>query len=562
MERGVDTAPSGLTPDSVNDILKEANRGASVSTHALSGVCTERTVYNLFGERRGPKHVRINNTAANAFETIATRVLCVKYKGSTEYTAPISPEPGFYSSKVSPIVDELLRELPRILPMTADQLYGSVVGLRKRLLYMRAGDSLSAKPLCKEDYKIYAMLKNEDLPVKLDDQGKAKPVVARNISVRGKLPRMNHELLRYTKPAEKLVYAALNRIEGVYVSKGKNSVETASMAHECWTAFNDCVAVCVDATKCDVHMHDEPQDVTLRIVRHMYPGDKLPVRILRNARKTDGLLRTRDGIIRYKVNTTQMSSGDGHTALGTQCACAPALVAYLRETVSRWRLLSNGDDNVIFVERTELGKLNDLESWFARCGMAFRVDTTAHQFEQIEYCQAHPVFNGERYVMVRNAKALERDLRTDKDCRLEKVWNAQRGANSDCGIALYSGIPVLQSVYKAMGRGAGTRRDKVTEKNGKYYMMQGMEQAPQTITEAARESFYYAFGVLPEVQREVELEFDSVVYRHSSPTPAEFATHTSILTTITSDTHVVHPPLLFGNPSPPPRLPKFVPTLA
>jgi len=154
----------------------------------------------------------------------------------------------------------------------------------------------------------------------------------------------------------------------------------------------------------------------------------------------------------------------------------------------------------------------DLVPFFSNLGFVMKVETPVERLEAIEFCQSHPVFDGDRWRMVRNPHvSMSKDLTFLSYPRHQKEWDTFCSAISDCGLALTSGIPVLQSYFEAMGRGkrASMKLDERIRESGMFQLAAGLKSRIAPITMHARMSFYYAFGVTPDMQRALETRFNT-----------------------------------------------------
>lgn len=135
-------------------------------------------------------------------------------------------------------------------------------------------------------------------------------------------------------------------------------------------------------------------------------------------------------------------------------------------------------------------------------------------FEQLEFCQTRPLFDGERWRMMRNPLAC---MKKDGMCLIpiasERTYKRWLGAVGECGLAAASGVPVLQSWYNMFKR-AG----QVCPRKFKRYIFShtfheafgmGLSGKISEVTDAARVSFYRGTGVTPDMQLAYERLFDA-----------------------------------------------------
>jgi hypothetical protein len=209
-------------------------------------------------------------------------------------------------------------------------------------------------------------------------------------------------------------------------------------------------------------------------------------------------------------------SGDMNTALGN-CLIMCALVhALARERGVRVRLGNNGDDCVVFMERRHLKRFSTgLKEWFLEFGFNMKVEEPVTTFEALEFCQAHPVWDGLRWIMVRDPRVC-----TSKDaCCVVKDYGwgpaamAWLGAVGECGLAMSGGIPILQEYYHAMSRhGVAGKQIACVRETGMAFLAAGLHRPVREPSEACRESFFRAFGILPSHQVAIEEAIKGILF--------------------------------------------------
>jgi hypothetical protein len=201
-------------------------------------------------------------------------------------------------------------------------------------------------------------------------------------------------------------------------------------------------------------------------------------------------------------------SGDMNTALGN-CLLMSAMVwAYLQECGINASLANNGDDCVVIMEQKDLRRFNaGLDQWFREMGFTMKVEEPSYVFERIEFCQTHPLWTPEGWVMCRNSLAA-----MAKDCH--SVLPLAQGnmalgwctAIGECGLALTGGVPIFQSFYLRLlraGRGHRMGSHPALE-SGFARLSAGMARKVRGVDDLTRISFWEAFGILPSDQQRLE----------------------------------------------------------
>jgi len=333
-----------------------------------------------------------------------------------------------------------------------------------------------------------------------------KDPVPRIISPRS--PRYNVELGCYLKKIEHPLYVAIGHLFGsTTVAKGLNVEEVAHLLQEKWVSYTAPVAVGLDASRFDQHISRTALAWEHSIYKAIYRHDKKLAKLLswQLSNKCRGY--TPDGKLKYTTDGTRMT-GDMNTAMGNCLIMCALVYAYADSKGIRISLVNNGDDCVVIMNKSNLNFFNTgLETWFEEMGFTMKVEPPATVFEQIEFCQMHPVFDGSKYLMVRNpAIAIAKDSISIKPLTTEKLFRKWLGAVGEGGVSLTGGIPVMQSFYCCLERASkGLRlKDDPTMESGWWYLSKGMKRKVAEVNTSARISFYLAFGIAPDLQQIIE----------------------------------------------------------
>jgi hypothetical protein len=112
--------------------------------------------------------------------------------------------------------------------------------------------------------------------------------------------------------------------------------------------------------------------------------------------------RADDAVFVYRKKGSRMS-GDMNTALGNIILMTLMVYYYLQVRGVRGRLINNGDDCTLIVERADiLTVLDGLHDWFLQYGFNIVQEPVVDVLEKIEFCQMHPVCVSGQWTMVRN----------------------------------------------------------------------------------------------------------------------------------------------------------------
>lgn len=311
------------------------------------------------------------------------------------------------------------------------------------------------------------------------------------------------EVGRFIKPIEHLLYKAVARVWGeTTIAKGLNFNQRGELIKEKWQSFDDPVAIGLDASRFDQHVSYDALKWEHSIYLGCYPKYKNKLEFLLSKQLINtGECYVDDTKITYSRRGGRMS-GDMNTALGN-CLIMTGLVwEYLRQRNITGKLINDGDDCVVFLERRDLEKFqNGLKEWFLLRGFNMKVEEPAYELEGIEFCQCHPVWNGEQYTMCRNVtKALFTD--TVHVGRTPAEIKAIRQAVYESGMCWSKGIPIFPTFYKGLRTDA--KKVATIRHSGTYWNAQGCKTGTADITDEARASFERAFGVDPHEQMAIE----------------------------------------------------------
>ncbi|APG76254.1 hypothetical protein 1 [Changjiang tombus-like virus 15] len=459
-----------------------------------------------------------NNSVPNILRGLGERLMMVP-NDDGGFSPP--PEPtvfdlGEYSKAV-------LRKMPKHLePLEHDEFVMLYDG-PKRKRYEAAARALLERELDAKDWQIKLFIKDEIVC----SWAKADPA-PRLISPRS--PEYCLEVGCFIKPIEHLLYKAVARVWGeTTIAKGLNFNQRGELIKEKWNSFKKPVAVGLDASRFDQHVSLSALQWEHSIYLGCFPKHRRRLqKLLSKQLRNFGVCYVDDHRITYSRDGGRMS-GDMNTALGN-CLIMTGLVwTYAKQRGITVKLINDGDDCVVFMEESDLPAfMEGLRQWFLERGFNMKVEQPAYELEAIEFCQCHPVFNGDQYTMCRNIhKALFTDVahvgRTAEEIR------GIREAVALCGAAWSKGLPIFPTFYAGLRTG---HKPSVLRHSGTFWNSQGCKSGTKYVTPRARLSFERAFGLSPSEQVAIENFYQSLprtsidephlVFEHS---PTDSSTH-------------------------------------
>jgi phenylalanyl-tRNA synthetase alpha subunit len=211
-----------------------------------------------------------------------------------------------------------------------------------------------------------------------------------------------------------------------------------------------------------------------------------------------------DGELKYEVRGKRFS-GDVNTALGNCMIMTGMVYAYARYQNVMIELVNNGDDCTVIMERDDLERfLDGLSEWFLEMGFRMTVEKPVYELSQIEFCQMHPIRVKEGTRMVRNIPTvLHKDVLSIIPLTSEKLARKWMYAVGDCGLALCTGIPILQEFYSALKRNgleSNIAKNPAMDMYSKNIYRKNMESKWRPVEDMTRIDVMDAWGILPDEQ--------------------------------------------------------------
>jgi hypothetical protein len=319
------------------------------------------------------------------------------------------------------------------------------------------------------------------------------------------------------------MYEAINEIFDPHelrrtVAKGMNMLDRGEAISDKWSRFADPVAVGLDAARFDQHI-SSPMLLFEHMIYQLWLDDHDPPDmesfkwLARHQLKNIGIYKAKDGKIKYETVGCRMS-GDMNTSCGNILIMCALLWTYIRtcNLQGQVEVLNDGDDSVIILERRNLDNfLSGVKSWFHKLGFTMSLDGIYYSLEEIVFCQARPVKLERGWTLVPNpAKRLFSDLVTTKPIHSKKVYNKWLGSVAGCGLAGSAGVPVFNSFYKWLARGANPYIPSLGSIYYRYRqeLVNGMKMKARDPTWQERISFYFAYGITPGAQVIIERYYD------------------------------------------------------
>lgn len=492
---GHDTVMVGRDLSRCNGVLRLRPNGQNARSRSFVVVRDIGPTHNL-----GVYNNNIN-TVGRAFEE---RYFLCKTANGFEPALRVAPRAYLTNQWLQQFKDKVVSECAGAPVMPLRKVVEAYTGPKRRI-YEDAYASLCRDPLVKFDARLTSFVKYEK-----QDLGKAPRVI------NPRSPRYNLVLGKYLKFLEKKVYRGINKCFGGHtkhtVIKGLNVEQTGQIAQEKWLRFKNPVGIGLDATKFDMHTSVPALSYEHSVYKGIFPTASELGKILGWQLRNQGVAYCEDGRVEFKMDGTR-SSGDLNTSLGNCIIMCGLIYAYSKTRGVDVELLNNGDDCMVIMEKDDLAKFTaNLDGWFAVYGYRMTVEAPVYELEGMEFCQSRVVMRGQTPVMMRN---LTNSFLKDPMCLLPtqgpSVMQKWYKAVGDCGLSITSGMPVLQEYYKMFVRAGKDYSDgflqHVHKNTSHLARMKGLQVKERAVEALTRCSFYFAFGMLPAYQIELERLF-------------------------------------------------------
>jgi len=424
------------------------------------------------------------------------------------------------------IAHDLTPHLPRCVPITFQQFISKYTGAKKMRYEQAWKHWKQNSQIDKRDKKIGAFIKKELMLLK-----ETKPfedMISRIVQAR--TPKFNLLFGIYIRPCEDRVYHAIDKMYNLRttgcrqektIMKGLNALEQGFQISIKWKRIgDDCVFIGLDASRFDQCCNKELLRILHDVIKDCFPNKndrkcvaELCAYTLHNQCKG----KARDGTVEYLMNGG-LCSGEMTTSM-TGCvimSCVIYVFCVYHMKLDDFAVIDMGDDGGLFIDKKYIKAIQrELPDFFRRFGLVMTVEETVYRIEHIEFCQTKPVWDGQKWRMVRDPRTA-----SVKDATSLTPFNARKDlANylnsvGKGGLSLTGGIPMWQNYYRSMIKNGSLQignfkfRDIKLE-GGIYYLSLRMsEKYVDDLCDDARLSFWRAFGIIPDVQKAQERRYD------------------------------------------------------
>jgi hypothetical protein len=362
----------------------------------------------------------------------------------------------------------------------------------KQRLYRAAAESLKLRPdLGTKDMNINMFVKNERM------SSTDKPPRA----IQGLSPRYNLLLQQYLTPIEK--HFKSMGYDKQMSTKGMDLYKQANFLQHQSDRFNDPCYVLADHSRFDSRQHETWLQYECEYYMHYYPGDQNLQQLLDQQCRTHNSGITRKGT-RYTLRGSRLS-GVPNTSLGNSIVNYAIISYWLNSCgIRKYRIIVNGDDSVIIIEREDVHLLNSESLARLKFGTTYTVED---EFQRVSFCQTNPIRTINGQLMVRDPmRVMSRSTVCIDPSVKPQSFGDWLHTVGQCEISLNRGVPILQSFAKFLIRQGNKTLNIHDDLQYRAMAHAGSEE----ITSNARYDFMIAFGIGSDTQIQYEQYFDSL----------------------------------------------------
>jgi len=365
--------------------------------------------------------------------------------------------------------------------------------------YITAYNTIMRRRVADEEFgaNIRAFVKSEKMPLEKLEGGKPRLIQFRSSMFTYMMKRFATLFSKSIVHNDNVFnHQPLNTI----IMKSYSPIDRARILRESWDSYKNPVAVCLDHSKYDGSITKELLKIEHEFWRNILK-DKASRRrfdvFLR--RQLNNKCRTMGGL-RYAIKGTRMS-GEFTTSDGN-CILNIIILTYICEAskFKSWKLHVDGDDSVLILESSELGKMIPL-SELKQFNITTTCDRIADDFRRIDFCQCSPLRVDNRWIMIKKPmRTISRmSYCESKYLKCLKRYIASVGV---CELSNNVGVPITQEWCKMQICMSDYGKPITVECPARF---PGEEKYRQVDMQTRRD-FEVAFGISVPLQLAIENE--------------------------------------------------------
>lgn len=402
-----------------------------------------------------------------------------------------------------------IKGLSKVIGRCPRAKVSEVVGNRSSMKRKRFGGGM--EKYCRYGVRVQDSYLTEMQKLEFYQEDKIPLKEDRGIQFRS--PCYNAALARHLHHVEHRAYSRLRNVDGTpMIAKGRSPLERGILLASMAEQFNDAWFVLMDHSRFDAHVNPD-----LLFQEHLLylraRGYNKELKMLLKWQKK-GIGFSHGGIV-YRINAKRCS-GDLNTGLGNSLLNLAMILSWLASMgIRKYRILLDGDDSVVILEKEDIDKTSTIKDHMLQLGMVTEVEIV-NDIQKAEFCQSRVCFGALGPIMVRNPYKVLDVLTKSPRWLDDKQARGVLAASSLGELMQAPGVPVISIAAAALLTLSASVPRFTTPDAYERFLVYKTGTITPVVDETMRVSFAEAWGI--EVQEQYALE---EYYRDLAPLASE-----------------------------------------
>lgn len=314
-------------------------------------------------------------------------------------------------------------------------------------------------------------------------------------------PTYNAALARHLHHFEHRLYSRARNEDGTpQIAKGRSPIERGLLLAGMSESFSDPVYVLMDHSRFDAHVNWELLEEEHKMYLRARGYNQELWQLLQWQKKNIGF--SHGGIV-YRIKAKRCS-GDLNTGLGNSAINLGLIKSWLSLSgVTKYRILLDGDDSVVIIERADIAAVDIVKAHMLECGMVTEVEVV-DDIQRAEFCQSRVCWGALGPTMVRNPHKVLDVLTKSPRWLDDKQARGVLAASALGELMQAPGVPVISVAASCLLTMAASIPRFVTPDAYERFMVYKTKTVTAVVDETMRNSFAEAWGI--SVQEQVAIE--------------------------------------------------------
>jgi len=402
----------------------------------------------------------------------------------------------------------LLKELPPVKSCSWEEVLEKYVPKSKRKYYRRRMAKIFSQFNVNAKTKMFTKTEKTELDVY------GSKVYTTNYGDLGADPRAvtpmsmdyNVAISKFIGPLQETVFnyesQGIRFPKGKIFAKGLDDVSLYNLLHEKWNGLGGdgkTRALIFDVSRWDRHIRGALKKLEEEFMIQAFDGDTEFSKLIKMFSRNKGVAKSNLFDYKYDLEACR-ASGSSWTSLMNHVLMTCVMNSFMKYLgLTVYDIVDAGDDIIVLVNDDDALKVErQVDSYFKQCGLSIKVETIAHSFEDIKFCQKRP-FAGS---MVRS---FQRIASRAMVCPGNYLYDMPTYLRSvfECELHLNHKVPITGHLCKLMHEKALKAGGKFNQQVFDNYKKEQMialrvNKIPEYIPE--RDHYSRVTGISPEMQ--------------------------------------------------------------